>query len=178
MLTIISGTNRINSKTRQVVQNAIEIAKELKIDFKLIDLAELSNDFIHNEQYNSDNWPDWLKTLQENSLIAASHFLIVSPEYNGSFSGYLKLFIDAISVYRFKESIGGKHAALVGVAAGRAGNLRGLDQLTTILHSNGCDVIPGSLPISKINAVMDDNGQLDEATTAILRKLIERLVKT
>ena len=109
-------------------------------------------------------------------MIPANHFLIVSPEYNGSIPGYLKLFIDAISVHRLKECFAGKRAALVGVASGRAGNLRGNDHLSSILHHIGCNVVPGALPISKIGSVMNDEGQLDEGTSNALEALIQKLV--
>ncbi len=177
MLTIISGTNRTGSNTRKVTQNALDIAKALGVETDLIDLADLSSDFIHNQQYNGDNLPDWLKALQEKSLIPAHHFLIVSPEYNGSIPGYLKLFIDAISVYRLKECFAGKRAALVGVATGRAGNLRGLDHLSSIMHHIGCNVIPGSLPISKVTSLINKEGKLDQGTSDAIKVLIEKLVK-
>ena len=176
MLTIISGTNRLDSKTIKVAQNALSLAKNLSIDSKLVDLSAFSNDFIHNDQYNGDNLPTWLTDLQDDALIPASHFLIVSPEYNGSIPGYLKLFIDAISVHRLKECFAGKKIALVGVASGRAGNLRGMDHLTSIMNHIGCSVVPGSLPISKINEVMNEKAQLNEGTSAALKSLIEKLI--
>ncbi len=177
MLTIISGTNRKGSKTKEVAQNAQAIVEKMGISTSLIDLADLSTDFINNEQYSGDNLPTWLKELQDASLIPANHFVIVSPEYNGSIPGYLKLFIDAISVHRIKECFGSKSTALVGVASGRAGNLRGLDHLTSIMHHIGCKVIPCPLPISNIGNVMTD-GQLDENTTSVLTDLIKKLIKS
>jgi len=176
MLTIISGTNRKGSKTAAVAKNALALATKNGLDCQFIDLSDLSNDFIHNEQYKGD-LPDWLLALQDSTLIPAKHFLIVSPEYNGSIPGFLKLFIDAISVHRFKECFAGKHTALVGVASGRAGNLRGNDHLSSILHHIGCNVVPGALPISNIDTVMNDKGQLDESTTMALEALIHKLVK-
>lgn len=178
MLTIISGTNRTGSNTRKIAQNALDIAKDLKIDAALIDLAEIPNDFINNTQYSSDSLPQWLKDLQDKSLIPAKHFLIIAPEYNGSIPGYLKLFIDAISVHRFKECLGGKTSALVGIATGRAGNIRGLDHLTSIMIFNGCAVLPGSLPISKVTTVLDANDKLEDSTKEALQALMQRLVKT
>jgi len=176
MLTIISGTNRKDSKTRAVAKIAQVLAENKGIAHQIIDLSEIPTDFIHSEQYNGDNLPDWLKELQDSALIPAKHFLIVSPEYNGSIPGFLKLFIDAISVHRFKECFAGKHTALVGVASGRAGNLRGNDHLSSILHHIGCNVVPGALPISNIGTVMNDVGQLDESTTKALEAVIEKLV--
>jgi NAD(P)H-dependent FMN reductase len=47
--------------------------------------------------------------------------------------GSLKLFIDACSVREYKQNFKGKKAALVGIASGRAGNLRGMDHLTGVM---------------------------------------------
>ena len=52
----------------------------------------------------------------------------------------------------------GKKAALVGVASGRAGNLRGLDHLTDILHHLQVEVLSFKVPISKLDEVLDENG--------------------
>jgi len=118
MLTIISGTNRKNSMTNKVAKHTLNLAKEAGIDANLIDLAELPTDFIRSEQYSPEALPKWLIELQSNFLIPAAHFVIISPEYNGSIPGYLKLFIDALSVHKIKETFYGKQAALIGVAYG------------------------------------------------------------
>jgi len=176
MLTIISGTNRKGSKTLKVAQQAFQMAKSAGIDAHLVDLASIPTDFISSSQYAPDALPTWLKELQADFLIPAAHFLIVSPEYNGSIPGFLKLFIDAISVHKLKESLTGKKAALIGVASGRAGNLRGIDHLSAMLHHMGCGVVPGSLPISKIGEAFDADGALNEDTAKLVEKHIRRLV--
>jgi len=177
MLTIISGTNRNDSMTSKVALVVQQLAKDSDIDFSFIDLSKIKNDFIHSEQYSADSLPTWLKDLQRDQIIKADRFIIVSPEYNGSIPGYLKLFIDALSVHKLKESFGGKLSALIGVASGRAGNLRGLDHLSGILHHIGCNVIPGSLPISGIGEVVQEDGSLDKDTTESVQKLIDKLMK-
>lgn len=177
MITIISGTNRAGSMTQKVSQVAADIAKSNNIEFNVIDLSTLSNDFIHKDQYNPAEIPAWLKELQEKSIIDVNRFLFIAPEYNGSIPGYLKLFIDAISVHRLKECFTDKQAALIGVASGRAGNLRGLDHLASILQALGCNVVPGSLPISKIGSVFDENNKIDEGTKGAISNLLLKLDK-
>jgi len=178
MLTIISGTNRKDSMTSKVAAVVQSLAKNSNTDTSFIDLSNLENDFIHSAQYSADNLPDWLKKLQHDHLIKADKFIIVSPEYNGSIPGYLKLFIDAISVNKLKESFGSKHTALIGVSSGRAGNLRGMDHLSAILHHIGCNVIPGSLPISGIGKVVQADGSLDDDTTKAVQQLLDKLLAT
>ncbi|MBK6784946.1 MAG: NAD(P)H-dependent oxidoreductase [Saprospiraceae bacterium] len=41
-------------------------------------------------------------------LIPSSHWIIIAPEYNGSFPGILKLFLDVLSVKQAKETFHGK----------------------------------------------------------------------
>ena len=98
------------------------------------------------------------------------------PEYNGSFPGYLKLFIDAISVHQLKESFGGKYAAQIGIASGRQGNLRGMDHFTAILNHMNCNVVPGHLPISGISAVINKEGKMQEDTKNAISTKIEHLM--
>ena len=176
MLTIISGTNRRQSMTSKVSQQALHIAHAQGVEAQLIDLSTIPNDFIHAEQYSPDTLPVWLKELQAELLIPATHFLFVTPEYNGSFPGYLKLFIDAISVHQLKESFAGKYAAQIGVASGRQGNMRGMDHLSTILNHMNCNVVPGNLPISAISSVIDTDGKMQEDTKTAIEGKVKQLM--
>jgi len=172
MLTIISGTNRSQSMTLKVAEHTIQIAQSMNKEAKLLDLSTFSNDFIGPEHYSADAMPTWLKDLQAELMIPATHFLFISPEYNGSIPGYLKLFIDAISVHQLKETFVDKYAGLIGVSSGRAGNLRGMDHLTSILNHVNCNVVPNHLPISGIGSIIDKDGQMQDNTkTAIEDKL-------
>ncbi len=177
MLTIICGTNRKDSMTSKVANTALQLAQSADIECTLIDLSTLDSDYIHSSQYSPDALPDWLKEIQAKSFIAADHFLWISPEYNGSYPGYLKLFIDAMSVHKLKESFAGKHSALIGVASGRAGNLRGMDHLTSVLNHIGSTVVPGSLPISGIGSIINAEGEVNEDTKGMISGLIDKLMK-
>ena len=84
-------------------------------------------------------------------MLAADKFWFVFPEYNGGIPGMLKLFLDAISVRAYKATFHGKKACLTGISTGRAGNLRGLDQLTNILNYLQVIVHPNKVPISSIS---------------------------
>jgi chromate reductase len=83
---------------------------------------------------------------------------VVSPEYNGSFPGVLKLFLDALSVKDYKKTFSGKRVSLIGVASGRAGNFRGMEHLTGIFNYLNMIVMPNKLPISSVEKVIDEKG--------------------
>ncbi len=64
----------------------------------------------------------------------------------------------------YKASFKGKKAALVGIADGRAGNLRGMDHLTGILHHVGTTVMPATLPISSLKTLLTPEGKINDIT--------------
>ena len=177
MIPIISGTNRINSNTLKVANICQEILQKESQDSKIIDLKVLSSVSLGSDMYNADNQDDTVAKIQDEYLLTNSKWIIIVPEYNGGLPGIFKLFIDILSTRLRDQTFYNKTALLVGVAAGRAGNARGLDYLTNCLHYLGMNVLPSKLPISSINRVMDDEGALDESTTAALSAVITKLIK-
>jgi NAD(P)H-dependent FMN reductase len=116
-----------------------------------------------------------LKTMEQEHLIPAWKFVFVMPEYNGSFPGILKLMIDNSDI---KQCWWYKKAMLVGVADGRAGNLRGLDHMTNILNYLKMNVLHNKVPISRINTEFDMEGKiLIPATKTVIENQIEEFLK-
>ena len=176
MITVISGTNRHNSKTSIVAQAIQNLLKELGQDAHLVNLENVDISIANEDIYNGEKLSESLITLQDKSIIPAEKIIYVSPEYNGSYAGFLKYFIDVISVRNYKESFAGKKCFLVGVAAGRAGNLRGLDHLTGTLNHVGSTVMPGSLPLSQIGSLLTEDGVLNKATSNLLKEKLEAFI--
>ena len=106
-------------------------------------------------------------------IAGAEKILIVMPEYNGSFPGILKLFIDAMP----HALLSGKKTALCGVATGRGGNLRGMDHLTGILHYLNADVMPFKLPLSAIMQYIHEDKITNPIVLADMNKLVDLFVK-
>ncbi len=157
MTTIISGTNRAQALTAVVTRDLYGYALSKHPDTKLIDLADLEMDFINPSMYKAYDPDSALRKLQDDALISAERLVIISPEYNGSFPGALKLFIDAVSVHRYKDTFKGKKVGLMGIATGRAGNLRGLDHLSAICAHMGMTVYPDKRPVSQVASFLNDS---------------------
>jgi NAD(P)H-dependent FMN reductase len=100
--------------------------------------------------------------IELTELIPAQKFIFISPEYNGSFPGVLKAMFD---ISEIQKCWWGKKALLTGVSTGRAGNLRGLEDLTGILHHLKVFVHPNKLPISVVDKLFDGSGSLTDKTT-------------
>ena len=168
MITIISATNRPNSRTEFVSRNLFEmIGKYTDEEVNLIKLCELDPGFVHPKMYEAKFQHPDLTKLQDEQIIPADKWILVSPEYNGSYSGIGKVFVDSISVRRYAETFRGKKLALVGVATGRAGNLRGLDHLTTSFNYLGMNVFPNRLPLANIADHIVGDGFNEEITNTL-----------
>ena len=77
------------------------------------------------------------------------------------------MFFDALSVRKYGESFKGKKVALIGVSAGRAGNLRGMEHLTGFLNYLGMIVYPDKLPISNIEQQLEGDNLNEETRNAM-----------
>jgi NAD(P)H-dependent FMN reductase len=174
MICVISGTNRPNSKTKSIaryIHSYLTENQEEEVIF--LDLSTLTSDTISDVMYREDGQSPTISKIQDDVIIPCDRWVIVSPEYNGSFAGILKLFIDALSVRRYAETFAGKHVALVGTSSGRAGNLRGLEHLTGLLNYLKIHVYPDKLPISNIESVLSDGIIKDEETKKSIRDLMD-----
>ena len=167
MITIISGTNRHNNETIRVSKYYSKKLTEKGIENQVLDLCALPVDFIYNGLYGKKN--DAFFDVVDKYVLDINKLVIVSPEYNGSFPGVLKCFIEGWDPKRTSE----KWAALVGVAAGRQGNSRGMDDLTNILNYLQINVVPIKIPISQIYMQLNKKGDIEDAE---LNKLIDRQI--
>ncbi|GAO43317.1 NADPH-dependent FMN reductase [Flavihumibacter petaseus] len=160
MYTIISGTNRPGSNTIKIAAQYQELLKAKGIDAKMISLENL--------EVGTRN--DAIRALEETILIPSEKFIFVSPEYNGSIPGVLKSLFDSSDIQRVWW---GKKALLTGVSTGRAGNLRGMEHLTGILHYMKVVVHPNKLPISVVNVLLNLDGTIKDPAT--LRAIDQQL---
>jgi NAD(P)H-dependent FMN reductase len=167
MITIISGTNRENNETIRVSNYYSKKLTEKGIENQVLDLCNLPDDFIYNGLYGKKN--DAFFELVDKYVLDVDKMVIVSPEYNGSFPGVLKCFIEGWNPKKTPE----KWAALVGVAAGRQGNSRGMDDLTNVLNYLQINVVPVKIPISQIYMQFDGQGDLKDVE---INKLIDKQI--
>lgn len=152
MITIISGTNRKDSMTLRVAKVYEELLSQKAEDVKLLSLENKSV-----WERNKD-----MQEIEKEYLIPSKKFVFVMPEYNGSFPGILKTMIDNSDI---KKCWWHKKAMMVGVADGRAGNLRGMEHMTNILHYVKVNVLYNKVPISRINEEVDKMGNLLKPST-------------
>ena len=161
MITIISGTNRADSNTLKIATHYYNLLKNTQQQVHLLSLLNLE---VH---YRSEE----LQRIENELLIPSERFVIIVPEYNGSYPGIFKTMMDNTDI---RKCWWYKKALLVGVADGRGGNLRGLDDLSNVLHYLRVNVFYNKLPISKINEELNADGLIQQP---ILKDAIDQQIK-
>ncbi len=165
MLTIISGTNRPGSNTRKVAQQVTELYATHGEKLDVVDLAFLPPEIFNPLSYSQK--PAAFQPFAD-KIVKSEGLIVVVPEYNGSFPGVLKYFIDMLP---FPESFENKPVCFVGIAAGMWGALRPVEQLQSIWGYRNGYIFPQRVFISKVHTVLGPDGKLtDPALVDMLSK--------
>ena len=165
MITIIAGTNRKDSYTKRVAEEYKRFLAEQNTQSIIFSLDEFDT-HVRNEGFIK---------MENEFLKPAEKFIIVLPEYHGSYPGVLKLMIDNTDVSNVWWD---KKVLLTGVSSGRAGNLRGMEHLTGSLLHMKMLVHPNRLPLSVISSMMNnDHIFTDEAAINSIRIQLEEFLR-
>lgn len=170
-ITVISGTNREDSHTEKIARHYESVlhAKGERVHY--FSLKDLPSDFISSDLYGKRSGA--FQQIIDRYVTDQHKFVFVSPEYNGSFAGVLKVFLDAVPPRLWADN----KACLVGVSSGRAGNLRGLEHLTNILNYLKVNVYHNKLPISRVDTLMNGVGIKDEETLKVIDLQLEGFLR-
>ncbi len=157
---VIAGTNRPKSNAKRIGEALLANYRALSVPAELLSLQDLPAEAFLPEAYASK--PASVQAIQQR-VLGASGLHVVTPEYNGSFPGVLKYFIDLL---KFPESFEKKPVAFVGEAAGTWGGLRAVEQLQMIFGYRNAHVLPDRVFIPQVNAKLDAEGNIVDADIA------------
>ncbi len=174
-MTLISGTNRPGSMTRKVtsyVESLFRAALSSNDQLTVLDLLELPTDLFQPKHYAGT--PATFEPFKKTMVETDSMFFVV-PEYNGGAPGALKYFIDMLP---FPATLQHRPTGFLGVAAGRFGNLRGVEQIEAILKYRNAFLFPERVFIPAIDKALDETGQFkDEMTAKLVKSSVENFVQ-
>ncbi len=172
MICVISGTNRPESKTRRIAATIEGLITAEGGDVQLLDLADLPQEIFAPTSYRDT--PDSFSPFQE-AILATGGLLTVVPEYNGSFPGVLKYFIDML---QFPESLCEKPAGFVGISSGRWGAVRAVEQLEMIFQYRHAHLFGRRCFISGVGGALDGDGRLvDPDLEARLHRMVRGFIR-
>ena len=154
---IVSGTNRPGSKSSKVARAIARHYAEAGAAAELYDLTQLPAEAFAPEAFAVK--PPALMAVQRRVLDAAGLHLVI-PEYNGSFPGVLKHFVDLL---KFPESFQDKPVAFVGLSAGSSGGTRGVEQMQMVFAYRNAHLFPDRVFIPAAGQKLDAAGAVTDA---------------
>jgi len=153
MIKIIVGTNRQNSVSKQIAEIVQKILLEKGAESEILELTDLPSDFIETALYENNGKNEAYNAFHKR-LASGKKFIFIVPEYNGSFPGILKTFIDGMT---YPNTFRNKKAAMIGISSGVGGGGIALSHLTDIFHYLGMHVLALKPKLAKIEQNMSDN---------------------
>jgi len=167
-IAIISGTDRPNSYALKVSnylqeQFSIQGADAIVVDLQSYPIADVAG----------GRYGQQIPTVEafNKPILEADGVLFVVPEYNGSFPGILKLFIDYLP---FPSAFKGLPIAFVGEASGSFGALRAVEQLQMIAAYRVALQYPDRVFINRVKDHFDpEKGLLIPLQNELMQDLIK-----
>lgn len=172
MITLISGTNRPASNSRAVVNLYASLLEIRGVNHQILDLADLPADFTHTALYDNVGKNDSFNKLS-NLIASSDKFVFVVPEYNSSFPGVLKAFIDGLT---YPNTFRDKKGALIGISSGMQGSGLALSHLTDILNYLGMHIMAMKPKFAHIEQNFDGTNFTNDLYKELLDQHIDQLI--
>ncbi len=153
MIKIIIGTNRVNANSEKIALIYQELLKNMGENSEIINLNALPNDFVFTALYEFNGKNEEFNRIHD-QVREGKKFIFIVPEYNGSFPGILKSFIDGMT---YPNSFRHKKCAMVGISSGIGGGSIAMSHLTDIFNYLGMHVLAFKPRLAKIEENMSED---------------------
>jgi chromate reductase len=155
-LVIIPGTNRAGALSLTLARHVAEQHRSLGASVDLLAL-NLGPEFLAPEAYRQ---PSAGITSLVSRFLAADGVVFVVPEYNGSYPGVLKLFIDMLP---YPQGFDRRPCAFIGLAAGQFQGLRAVEHLQGVTGYRHAFMYPNRVFIGSAFKQFTPEGALVDA---------------
>ncbi|MST04024.1 MAG: NADPH-dependent oxidoreductase [Candidatus Pacebacteria bacterium] len=161
---IILGTSRDGSVSSSVADFAFQYIKELnKFDTELLKTKDFVSIPSTGGAMNKEMHDKW-----QNSASRADGFIIVSPEYNHSFPGELKLMIDE-TLKEYEK----KPFAICGVSVRATGGAKMMESLKGVISEIRGVAVRNAVYFSHAHKILDEPQYKESMKTQINNMLAE-----
>lgn len=173
MITIISATNRPHSNARVVSEVYASLLQQRDIPNQILDLVDLPENFTSTALYHNSGKSEGFNELVQ-LLDNSNKIVFVVPEYNVSFPGVLKAFIDGLS---YPNGLQNKKAALVGISTGIMGGALALSHLTDVLNYLGMHVLSAKPRLMHIHKNISEGKLTNSLYLELLQQQIDQFLQ-
>ncbi|MCZ6900663.1 MAG: NAD(P)H-dependent oxidoreductase [Bacteroidetes bacterium] len=167
MITIVCGTNRKDAVSKILSRIYQQLLNNLNSENTIVDLSELPSDFAFSALYDKSGKNEEFNVIRQ-QMSQSEKFVFIVPEYNGSFPGVLKTFIDGLA---FPDTFEHKKCALVGLSSGVQGGGLAFSHLTDIFNYGGMYVLALKPKLAQISQNIDKEKEI--VTNELYRDLLE-----
>ncbi len=161
-LTVVPGTNRAGSLTLKLAKLVAADYAALGCEVDLLTL-DLGVEFLDPFAYKQ---PKPAVAALVARFLTCDAALFVVPEYNGSYPGILKLFVDMLPE---REGFSQRPCAFIGLSAGQFSSLRSVEHFQGVAGYRNAYIFPNRVFIGDSFKQFDADGKLIEP------KLVARL---
>lgn len=169
-IVIVCGTNREGALSRLLAIENQKLYEQLGHSVDLIDMAELPASILESTAYQEP--ADDVKKLVKRFL-KSDGVVFVVPEYNGSYPGVLKLFVDMLP---YPEGFEHRPCAFVGLAAGQFKSLRAVEHFQQVAGYRNAYIYPRRLFIGDSFKQFVDGRLADDELTRRLAQQAEGFI--
>jgi NAD(P)H-dependent FMN reductase len=143
-IAVVLGTARENNFSEKVAGVVNKFLETKDIETEYVDVSDyLFSNTISSEDEKVSKWKEIVESVDG--------MIFVSPEYNNSYPGELKILIDSL----FNE-YKGKTAGIVSVSAGGYGGVRVAEKLNDLLLTVNFRIINKSVNVSGVQKEIDE----------------------
>lgn len=174
MITIVCSTNRKDSVSSKISSQYAAMLDKKAVNNQTIDLKDLPDDFAFSALYDNSGKNEVFNRFRK-IMKESQKYVFIVPEYNGSFPGVLKTFIDGLE---FPHTFTNKKCALVGLSSGVQGGGLALSHLTDIFNYCGMNVMAQKVKLARIEANTDDDFNIsNELYLKLLQDQVNLLIE-
>ncbi len=169
---ILSGTDRPGSMALKIANHVKPLYEKQGVNARVVSLEDFPLAEAIGGNYGKD-----LPQIEafRNEVIDADGIVMVIPEYNGSFPGVLKMFIDYLP---FPDAFHKKPIAFIGEAAGAFGALRAVEQMQMICSYRNAHICPERVFMQRVKKIFDEEeGIGDEMVSKLLNSQVEGFIQ-
>lgn len=173
MVTIVSATNRKEAYSFKLALYYQELLKKRGVESQILDLEKLPQDFAFSALYDNAGKNEQFNFFRD-SINESEKFVFIIPEYNGSFPGVLKTFIDGQD---FPSALKFKKVALLGISSGPQGGALAMSHFTDILNYLNAHVFAIKPRITSIESVFKDGEIQNEKVRALVAEQVDNFIQ-
>ena len=159
--------------SRKIAEYYQNLLTQLSASSVILDLVELPHDFTVSALYENTGKNEafnGLKALLENT----DKFVFIVPEYNGSYPGVLKAFIDGLP---YPNSFSNKKAALVGLSSNMQGATIAMSHLNDVFSYLGMNTLALRVKLAQVKSHYHNDSFSNPLYKELLEMQAEQIIR-